>query len=367
MRRALALAKRAYGATSPNPLVGAVIVRNGEIIGEGWHKKAGEVHAEINALAAARRKGFSPRGATLYVTLEPCSTFGRTPPCTEALRESGITKVVVGATDPNPKHAGGGFRVLRRHGIAVEQGLLAPDCTRLNEAFNHWIVTRRPFVSLKCAMSLDGKIATNAGESKWITGEKARAFGMRLRVGADAILCGIQTVLRDDPSLLVRAAPGVKPPAKKQFRRIILDRDARTPLGAKVVSDEQAAQTIVVVSSAAKARNVSELEKRVAVMTVPLAKDRRTFRLRTLLGELARENITSLLIEGGGETHASFLAQKLVQRVYFFYAPLVITGRAAPKSVGGPHTLKGGKGYRIAAPEWKLLGRDLLLTGCVQY
>ncbi|MGZ8920204.1 MAG: bifunctional diaminohydroxyphosphoribosylaminopyrimidine deaminase/5-amino-6-(5-phosphoribosylamino)uracil reductase RibD, partial [Limisphaerales bacterium] len=176
MRRALHLARKGYGGTSPNPMVGAIIVRNGEVLGEGWHKRAGEPHAEANAISAALRHGKNLRGATLYVTLEPCCTFGRTPPCTAAIIESGITEVIVGATDPNVKHSGKGFRVLRNAGITLREGLLRDACTQLNEAFNHWIVQSRPFVICKCAMSLDGKIATNSGDSKWITGEKARAF-----------------------------------------------------------------------------------------------------------------------------------------------------------------------------------------------
>ena len=201
IRRALRLARRGYGTTSPNPLVGAVVVKQGEVIGQGWHRRAGGPHAEIEALLDAERKGHSPRGATLYVTLEPCSTLGRTPPCTDAIIAAGIKRVVVGATDPNPAHAGRGFSILKRAGIAVTPGIYAGDCARLNEAFNHWIVNGTPFVTVKAAMTLDGKIATASGESKWITGEKARAYGMKLRQGADAILVGINTVLADDPSL----------------------------------------------------------------------------------------------------------------------------------------------------------------------
>jgi diaminohydroxyphosphoribosylaminopyrimidine deaminase / 5-amino-6-(5-phosphoribosylamino)uracil reductase len=363
MRRALTLAAKGYGATSPNPMVGAVLVRNGEIIGEGWHKRAGEAHAEVNAIASARKRGFDPRGATLYVTLEPCSSFGRTPPCTNAILEQRIGRVVTGATDPNPRHAGGAFRILKKQGLGVEHGLFASECTRLNEAFNHRIVHRRPFVILKSAVSLDGKIATNSGESKWITGEKARAFGMRLRLGADAILCGINTVLRDDPSLTIRGhAPG-----HKVFRRIILDRAARTPLTAKVVTDEQATNTTIVVSSGADEKCVRELQKRVRVIVAPVGRDRRAFKLAPLLETLAAENVTSILVEGGGDTHATFLSQKLANRICFFYAPLIISGRNAPKALAGEHTVNEGKGYRLKSPEWQPLGPDLLLTALVDY
>ncbi len=205
MRLALRLARRGYGRTSPNPMVGAVLVKGGRIIGRGWHRRAGEPHAEIEALRDAREQGHKVKGATLYVTLEPCSTRGRTPPCTKALLAAGIRKVVSGAVDPNPRHRGRAFDILQRAGITVTQGVLAEECARLNEAFNHWIVQRTPLVTVKAAMTLDGKIATAAGESKWITGEKARAYGMKLRQGADAVLVGISTVLSDDPSLTARS------------------------------------------------------------------------------------------------------------------------------------------------------------------
>ncbi len=183
MRRALRLAARGFGQTSPNPMVGAVLVKRGKIIGQGWHRRAGEAHAEIEALGDSVRREQDARGATLYVTLEPCCTHGRTPPCTEAIVSAGIKKLVVAATDPNPKHAGKGFALLRRAGVNVVR-VLAVEATRLNETFNHWIVHRTPFVTVKAAMTLDGKIATRTGESKWITGEESRAYGMKLRQGA---------------------------------------------------------------------------------------------------------------------------------------------------------------------------------------
>lgn len=219
MRRALALARRGYGTTSPNPMVGAVLVKGGRIIGQGWHHCAGEPHAEIEALRNAERRRNSPEGATLYVTLEPCCTHGRTPPCTAAIKAAGIKRVVVAAKDPNPQHAGRGFLILRRAGIEVEHGVLAEEATKLNEALNHWIVQRTPFVTVKAAMTLDGKIATASGESKWITGEEARAEGMRLRAGADAILVGVNTVLADDPSLTVRETPKTRSNLKAAAHR----------------------------------------------------------------------------------------------------------------------------------------------------
>src|SRR5580692_1501874 len=218
-------------------MVGAVLVKSGKIIGRGWHRRAGLPHAEIEALRDAQKRGHNPRGATLYVTLEPCCTHGRTPPCTDAIISTGIKKVVVGATDPNPKHVGKGFKILRQAGIEVfglrrhvgalksgdtsPHSKLADECEKLNEAFNHWIVRRTPFVNVKAAMTLDGKIATASGESKWITGEKARAVGMKLREGSDAILVGINTILADNPSLTFRAAQSSKSKSQKQLRRII--------------------------------------------------------------------------------------------------------------------------------------------------
>jgi diaminohydroxyphosphoribosylaminopyrimidine deaminase/5-amino-6-(5-phosphoribosylamino)uracil reductase len=192
-------------------MVGAVLVNDGKIIGRGWHRRAGLPHAEIEALRDAQKRGLDPRGATLCVTLEPCCTHGRTPPCTDAIIAAGIKRVVIGAIDPNPKHSGRAFKILQRTGIDVVHGILADGCAKLNEAFNHWIVHRTPFVTVKAAMTLDGKIATASGESKWITGEKARAHGMKLRRGSDAILAGINTILADDPSLTARS-PEVQSP-----------------------------------------------------------------------------------------------------------------------------------------------------------
>ena len=210
MARALTLARRASGQTSPNPRVGAVLVRDGEEIGRGWHRRAGLPHAEIEALADAGRRGHSVSGATIHVTLEPCCTHGRTPPCTDALIRAGVSRVVVGAVDPNPRHAGHGLELLRQAGLTVESGVLEAECRRLNEAFNHWIVHKTPWVVAKSAMTLDGRIATASGESKWITGPESRAQAHRLRLEADAILAGVETVLADDPSLNVRAQPGFR-------------------------------------------------------------------------------------------------------------------------------------------------------------
>ena len=363
MRPALALARRGYGTTSPNPMVGAVLVKGGRIIGQGWHHCAGEPHAEIEALRNAERRRNSPKGATLYVTLEPCCTHGRTPPCTVAIKAAGIKRVVVAAKDPNPKHAGRGFRILRRAGIEVEHGVLAEEATKLNEAFNHWIVQRTPFVTVKAAMTLDGKIATASGESKWITGEEARAEGMRLRAGADAILVGVNTVLADDPSLTVRETPKTKIQTSR-LRRIVLDSQARTPLKAKVVSDEFAALTTIVVGKGAPARRIAALAKRAQVWTAPLRGGR--IDLRWVLKRLGGEKVTSLLVEGGGEVNASFLLGAFAQRVAFFYAPKILGGRDSRKAVAGEGARSLNEILNLCDVEWRRVGEDLMMTARVE-
>lgn len=372
IRLALRLARRGYGATSPNPMVGAVLVKNGEIIGRGWHRRAGLPHAEIEALRDAQKHRHNPKGATLYVTLEPCCTQGRTPPCTEAIIAAGIKRVVAGATDPNPRHAGKGFEILKRAGIEVVHGILAGECARLNEAFNHWILRRTPLVTVKAAMTLDGKIASASGESKWITGEKARAEGMKLRHGSDAILVGINTILADNPSLTARLP---KPTAGSQnkdrgIRRIVLDSQARTPWRAKIVSDKFAPLTTIIVSETAPKKRVKKLSEKVKVLTAPGGKSRTAGRrlkidLRWLLKKLGAENITSLLVEGGGEVNASFLLGGLAQRVAFFYAPKILGGRDARKAVAGDGARSLREVIRLRGIEWRKLGEDLFMTARV--
>jgi diaminohydroxyphosphoribosylaminopyrimidine deaminase/5-amino-6-(5-phosphoribosylamino)uracil reductase len=398
-------------------MVGAVLVKGGKVIGRGWHRRAGLPHAEIEALYDAQKHGHSPRGATLYVTLEPCSSLGRTPPCTEAIVAAGIKRLVVGAVDPNPKHSGKGLKILKcakievaslgkvraRHSVRTVPGLakqrraedcapyqsLADECERLNEAFNHWIVHRTPFVTVKAAMTLDGKIATASGESKWITSDKARAYGMQLRQGSDAILAGINTISADNPSLTARTKmEDGRWRVVKPIRRIVLDSMARTPLNAKVMSDEFAALTTIVVSKRAPKHRVAALAKRVSVMVAPVQKvGRATPRapswrngprsrraedctpyqvdLRWLMRKLAAENVTSLLVEGGGEVNASFLLGGLAQRVAFFYAPKILGGRDSHKAVAGEGAKSLDEVVQLREVEWRKLGEDLLLTARV--
>ena len=367
LRRALRLARRGFGRTSPNPLVGAVLVQRGEIIGSGWHHGAGLPHAEIEALRAAARRGHSPHGAALYVTLEPCCTHGRTPPCTDAIVAAGIRRVIVGATDPNPAHAGRGFDLLRAAGISVTHGVLAAECEQLNEAFNHWIVRRTPLVTVKAAMTLDGKIATASGDSKWITSEPARAVGMKLREATDAILVGINTVLADNPSLTFRPATTSRKTAAaapKRLRRIILDAHARTPLEARVVTDTAADLTTIVLSAVAPKRRAAALAQRVRTLIAPVTPDGR-IDLCWLLAELGREQVTALLVEGGGEVNASFLLGGFAQRIAFFYAPKILGGRTARKAVAGDGARNLDEVLNLTDLHWRPLGPDLLLTACV--
>lgn len=364
MRRALTLARRALGCTSPNPMVGAVLVRHGRVLGEGWHHRAGQPHAEIEALQDCRRRGLSPAGATLYVSLEPCCTHGRTPPCTDAIIAAGIRRVVVAATDPNPRHAGRGFDLLRKAGIEPVAGVLAAEANRLNESFNHWIVHRTPFVTVKAAMTLDGKTATATGESKWITGETARRHAMTLRRGVDAILAGVNTVIADDPSLTLRTGTLAKPSVDCR-RRIILDPRARTPLHSKIVTDAFRDRTTIVTTGAAPKGRVRALSQRVSVLDAPVQND--GIDLAWLLSRLGAENLTHLLIEGGGETAAGFLLGGHAHRIAFYYAPKIIGGRDARRAVAGDGISDLKTAVRLYDVESRQVGDDLFVTARVSH
>jgi diaminohydroxyphosphoribosylaminopyrimidine deaminase/5-amino-6-(5-phosphoribosylamino)uracil reductase len=364
MAQALGLAKRAYGRTSPNPMVGAVLVREGQVIGRGWHHKAGAPHAEVEALADAARRGHAVAGATIYVTMEPCCTYGRTPPCTEALMRAGVSRVVVAAVDPNPRHAGRGLELLRQAGITVDSGALAAGSQRLNEAFNHWIVNRTPWVTAKSAMTLDGKIATASGESKWITGPASRAHAHRLRLGADAVLVGVETVLADDPSLTLRTQPGFRVPAAVPLkRRIILDTRARTPLSCRLVSDEARASTLVVVGESADPAKIAALQARVMLIRAPEREGR--IDLQWLLPELGQMSIQHLLVEGGGTVLAAFFESGLVHRTAFFYAPRILGGEESRRSVAGSGFRSLAEAPSLTDVESRRFGEDLFITARV--
>lgn len=354
MRRALALAERARGQTSPNPIVGAVVARRGKIVGEGHHKRAGTPHAEPLAIKAAGRRA---KGATLYVTLEPCCTHGRTPPCTDAIRRAGIKRVIVATEDPNPKHHKRGIALLRRARIPVQVGLLKQEAVRLNPAYNKWIATGLPFVTIKAAMSLDGKIATRTGDSKWITGPEARAFAHKLRAQHDAILVGIHTVLRDDPVLTVRMPKFNRP----QPWRLVLDSSGRIPLKSQLLSDRFRDRTLVITTNQLGVSKREEIQSRGGNVLVAPSRAG-VVDLRAALRLLGRQQITSILVEGGGEAIASFLEQRLADRLVFFYAPLVIGGKEAVSAVGGKGIAKLADALRVTNLDYEKAGNDLVVS-----
>lgn len=347
-------------------MVGALLIKGERILGQGYHHKAGQPHAEIEAISDAERRGFSPKGATLYVTLEPCSTYGRTPPCTEAIIAAGIKQVMIGTLDPNPKHAGRGLNLLADHGVRVEVAKepLAADCAALNAPFNHWIVHRTPWVRVKAAMTLDGKIATESGQSKWITGEVSRRFAMGLRFEADAILAGVNTIIADDPSLTLRLMGKRK---VRPLRRLVLDPRARIPLTAKLLNDDHASLTTVVVAPGAAKRSVQALEKKAQVLHCPTREpETNGLDLAWLLRQLGSQEITSLLVEGGGETVAAFLEQGLANEVAFFYAPRILGGSKSRRGVAGTGASTREELLPLMNPKWRKLGPDLLLQAAVR-
>lgn len=356
MREALRIARNAEGRTSPNPLVGAVIVRDGIIVAEGWHRKAGTPHAEVHAL---RMAGDLAKGATLYVTLEPCAHVGRTGPCAVAVRDAGIRRVVVAMGDPNPLVAGKGIQILRDAGVEVTVGVCEAEARQLNEVFLHWITTGRPFVVLKTAMTLDGKIATASGASKWITGEAARLRVHELRDRYDAILAGIGTALADDPSLTTRLPDRTG----KNPVRIIVDSNARLPLTSNVVTDGQA-QTIVAVTEAAPEERVAALRAHgVDVLTCGTGSH---VDLVQLMQELGRREIASVLVEGGGTVNFSLLAAGLVDKVHAFVAPKIVGGRTAKTPVEGEGFAQLADSVQLTQLTAESVGGDVLLTGYVE-
>ncbi len=355
MQQALTIAQYAQGRTSPNPMVGAVIVKDGRIVGQGWHRQAGTPHAEIHALAQA---GDLAKGATVYVTLEPCSHHGRTGPCADALIKAGVSKVVAAMTDPNPLVAGNGLNRLRAAGIEVVDGVLAAEAARLNEVFIKWIITGMPWGVLKTAMSLDGKIAAYTGHSQWITGAAARAYGHKLRDMYDGILVGIGTVLADNPELTARL-----PAAGRNPVRIIVDSMARTPLQAKVVTDRQA-QTIIAVGREAPADRVAALSSK-GIEVLTLDQTPTGINLRQLFKILGERRITSILVEGGATINAAALTANLIDKVHCFIAPKIIGGRTAPSPVGGTGLPAVDQAIMLEDLKTESLGADILITGYI--
>ena len=379
MKLALRLAAKGAGWVSPNPIVGAVVVKEGRIVGRGYHRAYGLPHAEVEAL---RKTGAAAQGADLFVTLEPCNHQGQTPPCTQAVLNAGIRRVVIATRDPNPRVNGGGAEFLQDQGLQVEIGLLADEARRLNEAWFKWVETGLPFVIAKAACSLDGKIATASGESQWLTGEAARAYGHQLRHEVDAILVGIGTVLADDPQLTVRL-PGRKrvgqggspdkltadqrPKTEDRFFRdpirIVLDSRLRLPLDAKLLHLDSHAPTWVACTTAAPKDMIQEIKDLGADVLVMPAAASGLVALPPLLKELGRRQVQSLMVEGGAETLGSFFDQRLVDKFYFFYAPKILGGKTAPGMLAGAGVWRLGNALQARDLNIKKLGPDLLVMG----
>ncbi|MCK4243120.1 MAG: bifunctional diaminohydroxyphosphoribosylaminopyrimidine deaminase/5-amino-6-(5-phosphoribosylamino)uracil reductase RibD [Dehalococcoidia bacterium] len=355
MERALSLARLALGNASPNPAVGAVIVRDGAIIAEGYTQPPGSAHAEVEAL---RQAGDGARGATMYVTLEPCCHFGRTPPCSEAIIESGIAEVHIATLDPNPQVSGRGKEELERRGIKALLGEHEEEARQLNEAYIKFITTGLPFITAKFAISLDGKIATRTGDSRWISGEESRKCVHQLRREVDAIMVGVNTVLSDDPQLTARGMDGQ--PLERQPLRIIVDSEARTPSTARLFGER--GRTMVATTSAAPRAKVGELQEVGAEVMEFLSREGQVD-LEQLLRELGSREIISVMIEGGSTLLASFFEQGLVDKAIVFIAPMIIGGRRAKMAVAGEGAERIAHALRLGRVKVERLGDDAMISG----
>lgn len=350
MRRALELAVKGKGRTSPNPMVGCVVVRDGRIVGEGYHERAGAPHAEVNAIRAA---GGDIAGATMYVTLEPCCHEGKTPPCSDLIVRHKPERVVVAMRDPNPLVCGGGIAALRDAGIDVAVGVLEPEAQTLNEAFVKYVTRKMPFVIAKCGMSLDGKIATRTGDSRWVTGEASRRYVHELRNEVDAILVGSRTVMIDDPSLTARLDTGAKDPI-----RVIVDADEYLAADRRVFNQDSPAPTWVALPVGQAFDGADEI---IYVPDGPGGID-----LVALMRELAKREVMSVLIEGGGTTHASAFAAGIVDKVMFFVAPKIIGGRDAITAVEGDGAARMADAVQLERMTARSIGEDILIEAYVK-
>ena len=327
MGRALKLAEKGIGYTNPNPLVGAVIVKDGRVIAEGYHKLYGSNHAEINAFENATE---DVRGATMYVTLEPCSHYGKTPPCAKAIVEKGIKKVVIGLRDPNPLVAGGGIKILQENGIEVVCGVLEEEGKKLNEIFLKYITTKTPFCIMKTAMTLDGKIATRTGDSKWVTGELSREYVHKLRHRVSGIMVGIGTIIADDPMLTTR----LDNVEAQDPIRIIIDTTAKIPLDAKVLNVNSKAITIIATTKKADPEKIKKIEEKGAEIIITPLKENGVD-LNYLMKILGEKKIDSILLEGGSKINYSAIKEGIVDKVIAFIAPKIVGGDTAKTPVGG--------------------------------
>lgn len=355
MRLAMQLAGNAIGRTSPNPLVGAVIVKDNRVVGCGWHRKAGTPHAEVHALNQA---GELAQGADVYVTLEPCAHYGKTPPCSKALVEAKVKNVYGGLLDVNPKVAGKGFKILEDAGIHVEYGFLQDELRKQNEVFFKWIEHKKPFVVLKAAMTLDGKIATAIGQSKWITNETSRAYGYKLRDIYDGIMVGINTVIEDNPMLTARVDGGKNP------IRIVVDSSLKIDINANVVQDKSA-KTIVATTDKADKDKILKLQAQDVDVIVVDKDENDKVDIEKLLDILGQQNICSILVEGGATLSGSFVAKKLVDKVYFFIAPKIVGGKEAKTPVAGTGILNLQEALALKDIQIEKLEEDILIIGRV--
>jgi diaminohydroxyphosphoribosylaminopyrimidine deaminase / 5-amino-6-(5-phosphoribosylamino)uracil reductase len=351
MRQALALARRAEGKTSPNPAVGCVIVRDGKVVGRGWHRKAGTPHAEVHALNDA---GELAAGADLYVTLEPCSHFGKTPPCAQALIAARVGRVFVGMVDPNPLVSGAGIAMLREAGIEVEAGILEEECRELNRPFVKWIQTKLPYVTLKSALTLDGKTATRTGDSKWITGDRSRAEVHRLRGKVDAIMVGVGTVLKDDPLLTCRL-PGGKDPI-----RVVVDSTLRIPQHAAILGVQSKAKTVLATCSNDQARIESLTSRGVEVISCRECEG--GVDLQDLFARLGALGVQSLLLEGGSHLAGGALRAGLIDRCLIFFAPKLVGGEGIGLFAGEGVAVMG-EAIRLEEMTVRRVGPDFLVQG----
>ncbi len=356
MKEAIDIARGGLEAVSPNPMVGAVIVKGGRVVGRGFHRRFGGPHAEVEALADAG----DARGADVYVSLEPCGHDGKTPPCARALVEAKVARVFYSTVDPNPDTRGRGLRLMRRHGIRVRGGVLRREGLDLNAPYFHWRHSGRPWVILKWAMTLDGRIATAAGESKWITGPRAREWAHGLRRRVDAIVVGTRTALLDDPRLTPRPARGRRP------LRVILDRRARLPLGLALLDGDVrrggVGPRLYVVGKTATARRCREIERR-GIEVLGIRERRGRLDVEALLGVLGDRGVSQILVEGGGGLAAGFVEKALVEEVVAFVAPRVLGGRDAPGAVEGRGFDRLADSLRLRRIEEQRVGDDVIIRG----
>jgi diaminohydroxyphosphoribosylaminopyrimidine deaminase/5-amino-6-(5-phosphoribosylamino)uracil reductase len=356
MKHAIELAKKGSGRVSPNPLVGAVIVKDNKIVGEGWHHKCGEAHAEVNAFKSAEEAGIDVSGADMYVTLEPCSHFGKTPPCANAIVAHGIKRVFVGSSDNNPKVSGKGIKILRDNGIEVIENVLYDECRELNQVFFKYISTQLPYVVLKSAMSLDGKIATSTGSSQWITSEKAREYGHYLRHELKAIMVGVNTVLSDNPALTCRIPNGINP------IKIIVDSKLRTPINARAVSDN----CIILTTDKCDKTKKTSFEKN-GVMVIEVDESDGEVNLNNAMKLLGQRGIDSILLEGGGTLNFSALKQGIVDKYMAFIAPKLIGGRDALTPVEGNGIADVNDALNLEKVSVRQIDKDYLISGYLRW